>query len=48
MGGGFIWCDFPKVVEENGDPKVIYHGSETKEITEFDNIFGRWENILYE
>ncbi|MDR1019045.1 MAG: hypothetical protein LBM02_10145 [Lachnospiraceae bacterium] len=30
-----------KIIDENREPKVVYHGSAISDITEFDNVFGR-------
>jgi hypothetical protein len=39
--GGFILGDFSKVVNENGEPKVVYHGSRTiRPFTAFDTEGG--------
>lgn len=35
------WFGDSKVVDENGRPLVVYHGSETTDIEEFDNVYGR-------
>lgn len=35
------WFGDSKVVDEDGRPLVVYHGSETTDIEEFDNVYGR-------